>query len=136
MAIDLTQAICELIRITSTDLPEAVEQRLRKGQELEAPGSAARGAMDTILENVEMTRKNSTPICQDTGTPIFFVKHPVEINPNDLAGQIRQAVELATKQSFLRPNAVDSLTGRNTGNNLGDDYFPSMHFNQVERWRM
>ncbi len=132
MTIDLTQAICELIRITSTDLPAAVEQRLRKGQELEAPGSAARGAMDTILENVEMTRKNSTPICQDTGTPIFFVKHPVEVNPNDLAGQIRQAVELATKKSYLRPNAVDSLTGRNTGNNLGDDYFPSMHFSQVE----
>ncbi len=132
MTTDLTQAICELIRITSTDLPAAVEQRLRKGQQLETPGSAARGAMDTILENVEMTRKNSTPICQDTGTPIFFVKHPVEINPNDLAGQIRQAVEMATKKSYLRPNAVDSLTGRNTGNNLGDDYFPSIHFSQVD----
>ena len=132
MTTDLTQAICELIRITSTDLPAAVEQRLRKGQELETPGSAARGAMDTILENVEMTRKNSTPICQDTGTPIFFVTHPAEINPSELVGQIRQAVELATKKSYLRPNAVDSLTGRNTGNNLGDDYFPSMHFSQVE----
>ena len=132
MTLDLTQAICELIRITSTDLPAAVEQRLRKGQQLETPGSAARGAMDTILENVEMTRKNSTPICQDTGTPIFFVKHPVEINPNDLTGQIRQAVEIATKNNYLRPNAVDSLTGRNTGNNLGDGYFPSIHFSQVE----
>jgi fumarate hydratase, class I len=132
MTPDLTQAICELIRITSTDLPAVVEQRLRKGQQLETPGSAARGAMDTILENVEMTRRNSTPICQDTGTPIFFVKHPAEINSSDLAGQIRQAVELATKKSYLRPNAVDSLTGRNTGNNLGDDYFPSIHFSQVE----
>jgi len=132
MTTDLTLAICELIRLTSTDLPAAVEKRLRKGQELEAPGSAAREAMDRILENVEMTRKNSTPICQDTGTPIFFVRHPVDINPNELAGQIRQAVELATKKSYLRPNAVDSLTGRNTGNNLGDDYFPSMHFSQVE----
>jgi fumarate hydratase, class I len=132
MTTDLTQEICELIRITSTDLPTAVEQRLRKGQQQETPGSATRGAMDTILENVEMTRKNSTPICQDTGTPIFFVKHPVEINPSELAGQIRQAVEMATKKSYLRPNAVDSLTGRNTGNNLGDDYFPSIHFSQVE----
>ena len=79
-----------------------------------------------------MTRKNSTPICQDTGTPIFFVKHPAEINPSELTGQIRQAVALATKNSYLRPNAVDSLTGRNSGNNLGDDYFPSIHFSQVE----
>ena len=132
MSIDLTQSICELIRLTSTDLPAVVEQRLRKSQVDETAGSAARGAMDRILENVEMTRKNSTPICQDTGTPIFFVKHPAEINPSELTGQIRQAVALATKKSYLRPNAVDSLTGRNSGNNLGDDYFPSIHFSQVE----
>ena len=47
MSIDLTQAICELVRLTSTDLPAVVEQRLRKSQADETAGSAARGAMDT-----------------------------------------------------------------------------------------
>lgn len=129
---DLTQEICELIRITSTDLPVSVEKKLRDAANQEIPGSAAHGAMSTILSNVEMTRKNSTPICQDTGTPIFFVRFPQSMDMTSLETQIRQAVELATKKTYLRPNAVDSLTGKNSGNNLGNHYFPSIHFTQVD----
>jgi fumarate hydratase, class I len=105
---------------------------LRAALENEQPGSAAKGALETILTNVEMTRKNSTPICQDTGTPIFFVHYPKEMNTGELTDQIRDAVALATKKTFLRPNAVDSLNGKNTGNNVGDEYFPSIHFTQVD----
>jgi fumarate hydratase, class I len=129
---DFTQDILELVRITSTDLPAPVEKRLRAALEKEQPGSAARGALETILTNVEMTRKNSTPICQDTGTPIFFVHHPKDMNTGELTKQIRDAVALATKKTYLRPNAVDSLNGKNTGNNVGDEYFPSIHFTQVD----
>lgn len=129
---DITQDVLELIRITSTDLPAPVEKRLRHALENEEKGSAARGALETILKNVEMTRKNSTPICQDTGTPIFFVHHPAEWNTGELTTQIRSAVALATQKTYLRPNAVDSITGKNTGNNVGDEYFPSIHFTQVD----
>lgn len=132
MKSDLTQEILELIRMTSTDLPAPVEKRLRKALEREEPGSAARSAMETIIKNVEMTRKNSTPICQDTGTPIFFVQYPSTYDAGALTGQIRAAVELATRKTYLRPNAVDSLSGKNTGNNLGDDYFPTIHLTQVD----
>jgi fumarate hydratase class I len=34
--------------------------------------------------------------------------------------------------AYLRPNAVDSLTGKNTGDNLGDDHYPTIHFEEVE----
>ncbi len=73
---DLTPHILELIRLTSTDLPPDVEKSLRAAIANEEPGSAARGALETIIENVELSRKNSTPICQDTGTPIFYVYYP------------------------------------------------------------
>jgi fumarate hydratase class I len=129
---DITQDVLELIRITSTDLPAPVEKRLRHALENEEKGSAARGALDTILKNVEMTRKNSTPICQDTGTPIFFVHHSTAWNTGELTTQIRSAVAQATQKTYLRPNAVDSITGKNTGNNVGDEYFPSIHFTQVD----
>lgn len=129
---DLTQEICELIRLTSTDLPAAVERKLREALQVEAPGSAAHAAVTAILSNVEMARQNSTPICQDTGTPIFFVRFPRGMDVIDLTRQIRQAVDLATRKSYLRPNAVDALTGKNSGNNLGDGYFPSIHFTPVE----
>lgn len=128
---DITQEVLELVRMASTDLPAPVEKRLRDALEREEPGSAARSAMETIIKNVEMTRKNSTPICQDTGTPIFFVKYPAGYDAGLLTDQIRAAVALATQQTYLRPNAVDSLSGKNTGNNLGDDYFPTIHFTQV-----
>src|SRR5512135_3586024 len=129
---DLTQEILELVRFTSTNLPPDVEKVLRQSLEQEEPGSAAHNALQTILTNVEMTRRNSTPICQDTGTPIFFVHYPDSWSPRQLREQIRAAVADATKKTYLRPNAVDSLNGKNTGNNLGDQFFPTIHFEEAE----
>jgi fumarate hydratase class I len=129
---DLTQEILELVRLTSTDLPPDVERRLREALERETPGTAAHNAMQTILANVEMTRRNSTPICQDTGTPIFFVRYPEGWSPRRLREQIKAAVAEATRKTYLRPNAVDSLDGKNTGNNLGDAHFPTIHFEEAE----
>ncbi len=129
---DLTQAFVELVRRTSTDLSPDVEKVLTEAREREEPGSAARGALDTILQNVELSRRNSTPICQDTGTPILYVKHPEGWSTRKLREQIRNAVAQATARSYLRPNAVDAISERNSGNNLGDDDFPTIHFQEVE----
>jgi fumarate hydratase class I len=129
---DLTPEILELIRRTSTDLPADIESRLREAQKNEALDSAARKAMDTILANVEMTRRDSTPICQDTGTPLFFVKIPEGWNARDIRDWIRAAVADATRLTYLRPNAVDSLNGKNSGNNLGSKYFPTIHFEEID----
>jgi len=129
---DLTEEFVELIRRTSTNLPADVERALAQARARETDGSAARGALDTILDNVEMSRRHSTPICQDTGTPIFYVRYPEGWSTRALRGQIRSAVVQATERSFLRPNAVDSLTDKNSGNNLGDDAFPTVHFEEVE----
>jgi fumarate hydratase class I len=128
---DLTNEILELIRRASTDLPADVEKRLREAVEREEPGSAARSALETILKNVELARQNSTPICQDTGTPIFYVRYPEGWSTRRLREQIRNALAEATRRSYMRPNAVDALTGKNTGNNLGDDDFPFIHFEEV-----
>ena len=129
---DLTQEILELIRLAATDLPPDVELSLRKALEQELPGSAARGALETILTNISISRQNSTPICQDTGTPIFYVKYPEGWSTRKLRQQIEAATAEATKRSYLRPNSVDSLSGKNSGNNLGGDHFPSIHFEEVE----
>jgi fumarate hydratase class I len=129
---DLSQPILELIRRTSTDLSPDVERTLHKAREAEAAGSAAAGALDTILENVALARVQSTPVCQDTGTPLFFVRHPAGWSTRELRQQIRSAVAEATKQSYLRPNAVDSVSGKNSGNNLGDEAFPTIHFEEAD----
>ncbi|HLE23464.1 MAG TPA: fumarate hydratase [Anaerolineales bacterium] len=129
---DLSGALLELIRLTSTDLPGDVEQALHRARTGEAPGSAAAGALDSILENVALAREKSSPICQDTGTPLFYVRHPAGWSTRELRDQIRQAVAAATKKAHLRPNAVDSLSGKNSGNNLGDEAFPTIHFEEAD----
>jgi len=129
---DLTNEIVELIRRTSSDLPKDVEERLRAAVEKEAPGSAARGAFETIMQNIELSRKNSTPICQDTGTPIFYIHYPAGWSTRKLTEQIRNGLAEATKKSYMRPNAVDAIYDKNSGNNLGGDDFPSIHFDEVD----
>ena len=129
---DYTQDFLELILLAATDLPPDVEASLVAAREREASGSAAQGALDTILKNVAMARANGTPICQDTGTPIFYVKYPEGWSTRKLREQIRAAVAEATRLAYLRPNAVDSLTGKNSGDNLGDEAFPTIHFEEVD----
>jgi fumarate hydratase class I len=128
---DLTNAFMELIRRASTELPPDMEQALHRARENEESGSAAQGALDTIIENVEISRANASPICQDTGTPIFEIHYPIGVSIRQLADQIRQACAIATERGYLRPNAVDGLSGKNSGNNTGVD-FPTMHFHEWE----
>jgi fumarate hydratase class I len=128
---NLTEPFVELVRRAATDLPEDVEAALRAARDREESGSAAEGALNTILENVAVARTNSTPICQDTGVPIFYVYHPQGVSTQTLRAQLEDAVAEATRKSYLRPNAVDPVTGRNSGNNLGDG-FPTFHFEERE----
>lgn len=128
---DLTPAFVELIRRAATRLPEDMEAALRNAKAKEQSESAAEGALEAIIRNVELARQNSTPICQDTGTPIFEIFFPVGISTRKLADHIRQACAIATERAYLRPNAVDSLTGKNSGDNTGID-FPTMHFREWE----
>jgi fumarate hydratase class I len=129
---DLTSDVVELIRRTSSSLPKDVEDRLHEAIQREEPGSAARGALETILKNIELSRANSTPICQDTGTPIFYVHYPEGWSTRKLKEQIRSGLAQATKKSYMRPNAVDAIYDKNSGNNLGGDDFPYIHFEEVD----
>jgi fumarate hydratase class I len=130
--LDLTDALLELVRKAATDLPTDMEASLQNARSKEEADSAAQGALDTILLNVKMARQHATPICQDTGTPIFEVYHPFGVSTRSLKQQIRSAVATATQLSYLRPNAVDSISGENSGDNTGSE-FPTMHFHEWEQ---
>ncbi len=128
---NLTEPLVELIRRASTDLPADVEGALRAARDREDPGSAAASTLTVILENVALARTHSRPICQDTGTPIFYVRFPSGMSIRELQRQMEAAVAEATRRAYLRPNAVDSVTGRNSGNNLGVG-FPSFYWEEGE----
>ena len=120
----------ELIRRASTDLPQDVIEALEVGRSGEEEGSLAHTALGTILDNVEMARAKSAPICQDTGTPVMWVRYPVGVSTRELEETLQEAVRQATAESFLRPNAVDTVTGKNTGDGAGRA-IPYIHF---EEW--
>jgi len=125
-----SQRFGEVIRRASTQLPADVIAALRQARRTEADTSLAQSTFDTILENVDLAREHSAPICQDTGTPIAWIRHPVGISTRMLTAALTKAVQQATADTILRPNAVATLSGRNTGDGTG----PGIPFIHFEEW--
>jgi fumarate hydratase class I len=125
----LKKHLLELIRMTACDLAPDVEQALAAARDREE--GRARSTLDWMIKNSADARESSMPVCQDTGSLIFYVDHGKDIRPGVVAQAAREAAAAATEASYLRPNAVHPLTGKNTGNNIGQGT-PYFHFHEVE----
>ncbi|MGM9988457.1 MAG: fumarate hydratase [Bacillaceae bacterium] len=121
----------QLIVETSTKLPKDVRRAVKRAHEAENVGTRSAMALDTIVNNINMADENISPICQDTGLPTFKIKTPVGVNQLLIEKAIIQAVIQATKDGKLRPNSVDSLFGKNSGDNIGPGT-PVIKFQQWE----
>ncbi|HUA62002.1 MAG TPA: FumA C-terminus/TtdB family hydratase beta subunit [Verrucomicrobiae bacterium] len=128
----LASSLLELIVQTSTNLPPDVRAAMSIAAQNENPGTQSSQALDIILSNVDMAHEDEGAICQDTGMPTFLVHTPVGVNQIKIRGAILEAVAEATRLGKLRPNSVDSITGKNSGNNLGPET-PVVHFEQWEQ---
>src|SRR6202050_5410632 len=127
----LEESLIELITQTSTNLPPDVRQAMGIAIGGETPGTQSSQALNIIASNIDMAEEDEGPICQDTGMPTFVVHTPVCVSQIAVKKAIRNAVAEATKRGKLRPNSADSLTGKNSGNNLGTET-PVIHFEQWE----
>jgi fumarate hydratase class I len=126
------QSVYDLIVETSTNLPGDVRRAVQAAGENEDKGTRSALSLSRIADNIHMAECNVSPICQDTGMPTFIIHCPVGANQIIMKKQILEAVANATKASKLRTNSVDSLTGANSGDNLGPGT-PVVHFEQWER---
>ncbi|MBI5022258.1 MAG: fumarate hydratase [Ignavibacteriales bacterium] len=127
--IQFKDSMLKLIAETSSDLPPDVRRAIEQMMKIETPKTQSSLALETVAINVDMAKDSVAPICQDTGMPTFEIRTPAGINQIIMEKQIEEAVAEATKQGKLRPNSVDSLTGKNSGNNLGPGT-PVIHFHQ------
>src|ERR1051325_5909263 len=127
----LKDSLVELIRQTSPNLPPDVRAAMGVAIAGETPGTQSSQALNIIASNIDMAATDEGPICQDTGMPTFMIHTPVGVNQIAVKRAIREAVAEATKRGKLRPNSVDSLTGKNSGDNLGEET-PVLHFEQWE----
>lgn len=125
------ETMLELVIQTSTNLPADVRKSFAAFASREQEGTKAAQAIEIINQNIDMACEEQGAICQDTGMPTFHIHCPVGADQITMEEDIRWAVEEATRLGKLRPNAVDSITGKNSGNNLSDST-PVVHFKQ---WR-
>lgn len=128
----LFNSLLELITQTSTNLPPDVRAAMKIAVESETPGTQSSQALQIMANNIDMAFEDEGPICQDTGMPTFYIHTPVGVNQIPIRSTILEAVAEATRRGKLRPNSVDSLTGKNSGNNLGVET-PVLHFEQWEK---
>src|SRR3954451_13865778 len=125
-------SVLQLIVRTSTDLPPDVRAAMKSALGAEPDGTRSSQALTIIAQNIDLAVDTEGAICQDTGMPTFEVKTPVGTNQIWMREQIKAAVAEATRRGKLRPNSVDSITGKNSGDNLGPGT-PIIHFDQWER---
>jgi fumarate hydratase class I len=126
-----SDSVVQLIVKTSTDLPPDVRSAMRAARGGESATTQSGQALTIIAQNIDQAAECEGAICQDTGMPTFEVKVPLGANQIWMRRQIREAVAEATRRGKLRPNSVDSLTGENSGDNLGPGT-PIIHFDQWE----
>jgi fumarate hydratase class I len=134
-SLDLTLAILELIRRTTSRMPQDIIEALVASRNQEQEGSRAANTLDTMIENIQLADDHVAPLCQDTGTVIFWVRHPFGVSQRRIKEQIRAAVRQGTERSWLRPNCVAALSGKNPGNNMdpfGEGH-PVIHFEEREQ---
>ena len=125
----LLDSLVELIRRSSAEIPDDVNAALVRSLESEKKGTIAESALKIIEQNIELAKRKSQPLCQDTGSVLFYVDCPVGFDQITFEETAREAVTLATRKGYLRQNSVDSVTGKNDGTNVGPGS-PSVHFHQ------
>lgn len=121
----------ELLRIAATELPVEYVEEIKKGLE-ETDGAVGRAQLGNILEDIDLAREGSKPMCQDTGIVAFMVKvgdnFPLRSRLKEI---LVDATRRATEEVPLRPNAVDMFKG-NTRDNVGlNGYVPMMFIDLV-----
>lgn len=120
-----------LLRLAVVRLPADVKEALQRAYR-EETSETGRVQLEAILKDVELAEKENTPMCQDTGIVIFYVKAGTEARGLDkIETALQNATKRATKEVPLRPNAVDPFTRKNTGDNTGR-YIPYINWEITE----
>ena len=107
-------------------LPEDVKQALKKAfSEETEPGKTQ---LRAILDNIDLAEKYQAPVCQDTGTIIYYVKAGDKVKSlSKVEEALINATRRATKEVPLRPNSVNPFDGKNSGDNTGR-YIPFLNW--------
>src|SRR4030043_233698 len=89
-------------------LPDDVRQALKKAYAEET--ETGKIQLKAILDNIELAEKSQAPVCQDTGTIIFYVKAGDKAkNLDKIEEAVANATKRATNEVPPRPKAGKHL---------------------------
>jgi len=126
---DVFSSLLELLRRTSAELPDDIQKVILTALEREEKNTTAEYAMKIIQDNIALAKAKSQPLCQDTGTVLFYISHPANFDQLKFMDKAKKAIVKATELGYLRQNSVNSVTGKSEPTNLGPGH-PSFHFHQ------
>lgn len=126
----LRDGIVELYKKVATSIPKDIEDALKKALSSETD-PYAQESLNKILSNIINARTTPRLVCKDSGFPVFFVKVPKGLSHQHIKEVIIEATRMATVKIPLTPNAVDIITGQNSGDNIGE-YFPLIYLEETE----
>lgn len=128
---DVTEAVIQAVRKAETTLPSWVVELIKQAAALES-SPIAKSQLQLILQNIDTAGSDGLPMCQDTGLLIFRVEKGRDLDLDfDLQGAIMDGVRTATIDVPLRPNVVDPISRKNSGDNTGQR-IPDVIVDEVE----
>jgi len=116
---DITKVVKELCIDANYNLGKDVQDVLRKAYEKEE-SPVGKATLKQIIDNFEISKQGEFPMCQDTGTAVFFVEmgDQVKINGENLFEAINEGVRQGYKDGYLRKSILaDPIERKNTGDN-------------------
>ncbi|MCX7913996.1 MAG: fumarate hydratase [Thermodesulfovibrionales bacterium] len=125
----LRDGIIELYKKVAISIPSDIEEALKTAYAQETDDNI-KASLNEMLKKIVLSRKNAIPVCEDPGFPIFFVRVPIGISYQMIRDVIVESTKIATEKIPLKPNAIDSITGENSGNNVGS-YFPLIYIEET-----
>ncbi len=115
----ISDAIATLCQRANFELTDDMREALAAAAEIETK-PLARNTLLRILQNADVAREKSLPMCQDTGLIVVFaeVGQDVHITGATLSDAINEGVRQGWKEGFLRASVTgDPIQRGNTGDN-------------------
>lgn len=115
----IIEAVKNLCIEANLVLPQDVKNALEKAEKEEI-SPAGKDVLNQLKENSKIAESKKRPLCQDTGTAVFFVEMGQEvcIEGSGLEDAINEGVRQGYTEGFLRKSVLgDPLERKNTGDN-------------------
>ena len=130
---DIVKSIKNMIMHTATNLPKDALDALKKAYE-EEESPVAKKVIEQLLENANIAKEESKPLCQDTGLAVFFVKvgQDLKIEGGSLKDAINEGTEQGYKEGYLRASTCDCFSRANLKDKIGYNLPAVIHFDLVE----